>query len=117
LLGALPGRVGLRKQPAGVERDDVDIEPCLANVMEDDLILEAEACREGDRARHVLAETHQAARNIEPGERAIEARGAVGDIARLWRPRPDATLTVRRENDDVVRPRFESSLFHGEPRL
>src|SRR5580704_627908 len=125
LLGALPRRVGLRKQPAGVEGDEVDIEPRLANVMEDDLILEAEACRERDRAPHLFAETHQAARNVEPGEHAVEVCRAVGEIIETLRLRrfwlaiaQQATAaTIGREKNNVVRSRFETNMFHGGPRL
>src|SRR5579864_3437459 len=116
LLGTLPGRVGLRKQPTGIEGDEVDIELRLANVMKNDLVLEAEACREGDCAPHLVAETRQAARHVEPGERSIEICRAIGDIvetSRLRRP----CLAIGREKDNVVRSRFESNLFHGEPRL
>src|SRR5215467_4150137 len=49
-FGLFPGRISFRKQPAGVERDHVDIESSFTDVMQDDLVLQPEAGRENDRS-------------------------------------------------------------------
>src|SRR6266849_4306306 len=55
-LGFFPDRIGFGEQPASVERDDIDIEPGVANVMKDDLIFQPEASGENDRSVDPIAD-------------------------------------------------------------
>src|ERR1700730_2449702 len=56
-VGLFPGRIGSRKQPAGVERHDIDIEPGFADVMQDDLILQPKTGGEDDRSIQFTTDT------------------------------------------------------------
>src|SRR5262244_4567740 len=71
-LGFFPSRVGFRKQPACVERDDIDVEAGFADVMKDDLIFQPKARGENDRSVERLAETYKPLDQTRACKRAIE---------------------------------------------
>src|SRR5262252_3431453 len=49
-FGLLPRRVSFRKQPASVERHDIDVQAGVADVMQDDLIFQPKAGGKNDRS-------------------------------------------------------------------
>ena len=114
LLGLLPGRVGLGKQPAGVEGDDVDVEPGLAEVMQDDLVLEAEAGGEHDPAVDLRAEATRRSPATATRKRAAERAGALPRVVRFRPPADGPRLAssastspppaMRPPNSSTIRP-------------
>ncbi len=80
-LGRGPDVVGLGKQPAGVERDQIDIETLAEDGVADRLILNPEAGGEGEPAGDGLARGFDAAEQVE---RSGSLRQPVSDFCRRF---------------------------------
>jgi hypothetical protein len=116
-LRRVPGRIGFRKQPASVERDEVDVETGLADVMNDDLALQSEAGGENDPAAERIAEAGQPLGHVKARKRAtktglVQPR-CVGPFRR--QQHMFAILMIDHETENIVRRRLRGSFFQEEP--
>src|SRR5579871_2288025 len=68
----LPGCVCFWKQPPGVERNDIDVEASLVDVMENDLVLQPEAGGENDGSIHGITDSGEPLGEIQPRQRRIK---------------------------------------------
>src|SRR5262249_24052596 len=66
LFGLGPQIVSLRKQPSGIESDEIDIDVVLNKHLQDDLVLQPEAGRKDDAPGNFLT---QLAQPVDRGKR------------------------------------------------
>src|ERR1700691_2289673 len=73
-LGLGPERVCFWKQPAGIERHDVDIERQVLQNVKDDLILRPKAGGEDDFASHRAAKMRDPLARMQRAKAVVETR-------------------------------------------
>ncbi len=78
-----PDRIGLGKQPAGVERRHLDLEIIGEDQVGEELVLDAEAGREDDPSVDLRAQQHEARERIATGKSEVERSGRVMHGERL----------------------------------